>query len=50
MESNKNDTKDLIHKTETDSKDSEAKRTVTKGEMLGGGMQWEVGISLYTRL
>ena len=37
MESNKNDTKVLIHKTETNSKDFKNKLLVTKEEMLGRG-------------
>ena len=31
-------------------KDFETKFTVTKGEMLGQGMVWEVEISIYTLL
>ena len=47
MESNKNDTKELMHKTETDFK---TKLMVTEGETLWGGMDWEVGIGIYTLL
>ena len=43
MESNENDTKELIHKTER----FKTKLMVTKGEM-GVRMDWEVGISIYT--
>ena len=36
MESNKNDTKELIYKTETNS-DFKTNLTVTTGEIMGGG-------------
>ena len=36
VEFNKNDTKELIYKTETDSKISKPNLRVTKGETLGG--------------
>ena len=43
MESNKNDRKEFIlPKPETDSKISKP-NIITKGEMLGRGIHWEVG-------
>ena len=49
MELKKGDTNELIYKTETDS-DLENKLKVTKGEMLGGRIIWEIGINIYTLL
>ena len=49
MEYNKNDTKELIYNTEKDS-DFEIKFMVTKGEMLGGGINWDFQINIYTLL
>ena len=49
MESNKNDTKDLIHKTEIDT-DFETKLMITQGKMLRGGIKWEIGVGIYTLL
>ena len=50
MEYNKNDTKELIHKTETDSKILKPNLMVTKEEVLWGGMDWEIGIGIYAPL
>ena len=49
MESKKNDTNELIYRTEIES-DVENKLTVTKGEKKGGGINWEMGIDIYTLL
>ena len=49
MESNKNDTKDHIHKTEIDT-DFETKLMITQGKMLRGGIKWEIGVGIYTLL
>ena len=49
MESNKNSTKELFHKTEADS-DFETKFLVTIREIWGGGMDEEVRIGIYTLL
>ena len=49
LSSLKNDAKELIHKTETDSKDFETKLMVTRGEMWSG-MDWEVGVDICTLL
>ena len=43
MECNKNDTKELIHKRETD---SDFKTILTKGETLQGATDWEVGTGM----
>ena len=48
MESNKDNTKDHVHKTETD-KVFETKLVVTKWE-TGGGIDWEVRTDIYTLL
>ena len=34
-----------IYETETDSTDKENRLVVAKGEGVGGGMEWKVGIS-----
>ena len=49
MESNKKDTNGTYLQIETDS-DFETKLMVTKRETLGRGMNWEVGIDIYTLL
>ena len=43
----KNDIKELIHKTETDSKPN---LYLPKGKRCGGGKNWEVGIGIFTLL
>ena len=48
MESSKNDTKELIHKTETDSKISKPNLRLPKGK-CGVGINCDVGISIYTQ-
>ena len=56
MESNKkDDTNELIYKTETDSQSFENKLMVTKRERIGGGINSETGvnsllINIYTRI
>ena len=45
----KNDTDELIYKTEGDHPDSENKHIVTKGEK-GEGINWEFGINICTLL
>ena len=51
MESKKNDTKEFIHRIETDSqREGKKKLKVTKGEILGGGINEEVGINRYMLL
>lgn len=49
MESNKNDTKELIHKTGT-VKDFDTKLIVTKGDRLWEGIKWEVGTDIFPLL
>ena len=49
MESNKNDTKELIHTQKNRLKNFKTKLMITKGEM-GGGTKWEVGTDIYTLL
>ena len=48
MESNKNDTKELIHTQKNRLKNFRTKLMVTRGEMLAEGVNWEVGIGTYT--
>ena len=45
----KNDTNELIYKTETDS-DLENELMVTRGKGWGGGTDWQFGIDMYTLL
>ena len=47
MESNKNDTKELIHKTEADAKISTPNLGLPKEK--GWGTNWEVGSDIYTQ-
>ena len=47
LESNKNDTKELIHKTETDLKISKPNLSKRKH---WGGIKWKAGIDIYTLL
>ena len=49
MESNKNSTKELFHKTEADS-DFDTKFLVTIREIWGGGMDEEVRIDIHTTI
>ena len=49
MESNKNNTNELIYKTEIDS-DFENKFIVTQGEMVGEEQIWEFGFKRCTQL
>ena len=44
MESKKNDTKELIHTQKNRLKNFKTKLMVTRGEMWGEGVNWEVGI------
>ena len=46
----KNDTNELINKTETDSQDLENELTVTRREGFWGEIDWEFGIDMYTLL
>ena len=46
VKSNKNDTKEVIHKTETNS-NFKTKLVTTEGETLGGGMDWAVETGVY---
>ena len=46
---NNNNTNELIYKTETDSQTLKTSM-VTKGEMLGRGMDWDLGTNIYTIL
>ena len=48
MESNKKDKKNLQDRNRL--KDFETKFMITTGGMLKGGMDWEVGIDMYTLL
>ena len=48
MEPNKNDTKELIHKTETDPKTSKPNLWLPKGKHWERGEKWEVGLDIYT--
>ena len=50
MESNRNYTKELIHKTETDSNTLNPNLTVTKGETWWREINQEVGINIYPPL
>ena len=45
----KNDTNELIYKTETDSQTSKTNLWLPKGK-AGGGINWEAGINIYTLL
>ena len=45
----KNDTKELIHKTER-FKDFKTKLMVTRGKRKEGGINWEIGIGIYILL
>ena len=51
MESNKNDTKELIHKTEIDSKISKPNLWLPKGNSEGrdilGGWEWHIYTTIY---
>ena len=42
VKSNKNDTKELIYKTDTNA-DFKIKFMITKGETVGGGVNWGMG-------
>ena len=44
----KNDTKELIHQTERDSKKFQTKLTVTEGETFGGGVEIRRLVLTYT--
>ena len=51
MESNfKNDTKELIYKTETDLTDNENKLMVPEGETWERGINQELGVNIHTLL
>ena len=47
MESNEHDPKELIHKTDTDSRVLKPNLGLSKGNCGGGGLNWEVGINIY---
>ena len=47
MESNKNDTKELVYNTEANS-DFKTNLKVTTVETIGGGKNWEGGSNIYT--
>ena len=49
MNSNQNDTKELIHKTETDSRFQSQIYGYQRGN-IGEEMDWEVGIGIYALL
>ena len=49
MESKKNDTNELIYRTETDSQTSKTNLRLPKGKG-GEGINWEFGINRYTLL
>ena len=49
VESKKNDTTELIYKTE-DSKTSKRNLWLPKGKRWGGGINWEFGMNIYTLL
>ena len=42
----KNDTWELVHKTENRLKDFKTKLMITKGKTLGERIKWEVGIDI----
>ena len=44
----KNDTWELVNKTESDSKISKPNLWLPKGKHWGGGIKWEAGIDIYT--
>ena len=46
----KDDTMEPIYETETESTDIENRLVVAKGEEIGGGMEWEVGVSKHKLL
>ena len=50
MDSNKNATKELIQKAETDSKILKPNLGLWKGKHWGGRKNWEIGIGIYTIL
>ena len=50
VESNKNDTKLLIYKTETNSQVSKPILWLPQGKLSGGGRFWESGNNIYTLL
>ena len=50
MEFNKNDRKELIYKTETNSQISKPSLWLPQMKSLGGGRNWEGRNNIYTRL
>ena len=48
MDSNKKWYKRTYSQNRSRLRDFETKFMTTKGEMLGGGLDWEVGIAIYT--
>ena len=48
VRSNKNDSKDLIDKAETNSQISKSNLGLLKGKLLGEGINWEVGLNTHT--
>ena len=50
MEYNKNDTKELIHKTETDSQISKSNLRLPQGKPWGKGDELRKGNNIYTLL
>ena len=50
MESNKNDTKELTYKTETNSQISKPVLWLPKVKLLRGGKKWEGENNIYTLL
>ena len=45
----KNESNELIYRTETASQTSKTNFMVTKGETWRGGINWDSGMNLYTR-